>query len=113
MGRVVAEIIYNDELVGNNKRYKFRRAKVLSDEYITFKTRLGWFAKAQSNENDAEGRYRIEIEYNSNHDNDALEKAIFDAFEGIIYKNDRQVDEHEVKRNRSLPYNLKIIVMKL
>lgn len=110
---IVAEIIYNDKLIGNNKRYKHRRSKALTDEYVAFKHHLGYLAKAQSNKNDAVGRYRIEIEYRSRHDTDALMKAIFDAFEGIIYKNDRQIDEHEVKRNKCLPHKLKITVLKI
>jgi len=106
------QIIYNDELCGTNKRYAYRGSKVLSDEYRTFKDSLGWLFKAQTTEVDLKNTFSCKIEYNSRHDIDALLKAILDSAEGIVYKNDRQVTELSVSKNKDLECKLKVKLWK-
>ena len=101
-------IKYDGILCGTNRRYAYRGSKILSQEYKDFKVDLGWLFKAQTTEVDPKGRFSCEIEYNSRHDVDALLKAILDSAEGIVYKNDRQVDTLTVSKNKDLDCKLKV-----
>lgn len=101
-------IEYNGNLVGNNKRYAYRGKKILSEEYKAFKDSLGWLFKANKPILDDTNLFSVIIEYNSRHDIDALLKAILDSAEGIVYSNDKQVDNLYVRKNKELDCKLRV-----
>lgn len=102
------DINFQGQIVGNNKRYKYRTQKVLSDEYKAFKIHLGWLAKQQRPKLDEVNEFILDLRYNSKHDIDAF-KGVLDAFEGIIYKNDRQVVDGRYRKDKTLPKNSMLI----
>ena len=108
-------IIFKGKIVGTNKRYKYRTSKILSDEYKEFKEQLGWLAKAarESYEVNADGFFFVDIRYHSRHDTDGFLKGLFDSFEGIIYKNDKQIAGHKCMRDNSLANNTIVVTIEV
>ena len=97
-------IEYEGNIIGNNQRYAFRRAKKNTEEYENFKTYLGYLTKQQNkNTPMIEGKIEVIFFYNSKHDVDNVTKGIFDALQGIVYANkDSQIVKLHIEKNKQI-----------
>lgn len=97
------KIEYKGIIVGNNQRYAYKSKKINSEKYNSFKKEIYYLCKDQNKNNKIlKDKVEILILYNSTLDIDNIFKGIFDAIEGLVYNNDRQIKKLRVDHCRQI-----------
>lgn len=79
------------------------KGRVLSYQGTTWKERAGWEARKRWKGPPSKSPFSVDIDLHVKHvrDIDSSSKLLLDAMQGIVYENDTQVDELNIRRYKA------------